>query len=160
LSEPPVVDASPLIHLSRTGNIDLLKSLGPTIVVPASVYDEVRAKTSDESARVIQETPWLHRVPKTSIPADIVRWSLGAGESAVLAWASSHPGCTAILDDGKGRKLAQELGLPLIGTLGVVLRAKRRGLIPHARPVVERMIANGMYLSPSVVQKALALVGE
>ena len=107
MSEPPVVDASPLIHLSRTGNIDLLKSLGLTIVVPESVYDEVRAKASDESARVIQE-----------------------------------------------------IGLPLIGTLGIVLRAKHRGLIPHARPIVERMIANGMYLSPSVVQKSLALVGE
>jgi predicted nucleic acid-binding protein len=155
-----VVDASPLIHLSRTGNIDLLKSLGPTIVVPASVYDEVRAKASDESAHVIQETSWLHCVPKSPIPADIARWSLGAGESAVLAWARSHSGCIAILDDGKGRKLAQDLGLPLIGTLGIVLRAKRRGLIPHARPVVERMIANGMYLSPSVVQKSLALMGE
>jgi len=160
LSEPPVVDASPLIHLSRTGNIDLLKSLGPTIVVPASVDDEVRAKASDESARVIRETPWLHRAPRSSIPADIVRWGLGAGESAVLAWARSHPGCLAILDDGKGRKLAQELGLPLIGTLGIVLRAKRRGLIPHARPTASVDDEVRMYLSHSVVQRSLALVGE
>ena len=48
----------------------------------------------------------------------------------------------------------------MIGTLGIVLRAKRRGLIPQARPVVEKMIANGMYLSQSILQKALALVNE
>jgi predicted nucleic acid-binding protein len=155
-----VVDASPLIHLSRTRNIHFLTTLAPTIVVPAPVYEEVRAKTSDESARVIQQTAWLRLVPGPSIPDDIRPWDLGAGEAAVLAWARTHPGCLAILDDARGRKLAEELGLSVIGTLGIVLRAKRRGLIPQARPVVERMMANGMYLSQSILQKALALVGE
>jgi predicted nucleic acid-binding protein len=155
-----VVDASPLIHLSRTRKIHLLTTLGPTIVVPASVHAEVLAKSADEAARIVEETPWLSRVPYSPVPAEILRWELGAGESSVLAWSQSHPGSLAILDDGKARRIAQKLGLPVIGTLGVVLRAKRRGLIPLARPVVNELIAQGMYVSPPVVRDALALVGE
>jgi predicted nucleic acid-binding protein len=155
-----VVDASPLIHLSRTRNIHFLTTLGPTILVPAPVYREVLAKDSDHSARIVQETSWFAHVPASQIPAEISRWDLGAGESAVLAWALSHPGSIAVLDDAKARRLARALRLPMIGTLGLVVRAKRHGLIPLARPIVESLIAHGMYLSPPVLQEALAIVGE
>jgi predicted nucleic acid-binding protein len=155
-----VVDASPLIHLSRTRNIHLLTTLGPTILVPAPVYLEVLAKTSDEAAQIVQDTPWLSRVPVPDVPAEIGRWDLGAGESAVLTWAQAHPGSVAILDDARARRLSQDLRIPVIGTLGIVVRAKRYGLIPSARPIVESLIAQGMYLSPLVLRDALAVVGE
>jgi predicted nucleic acid-binding protein len=124
------------------------------------VYIEVLAKTSDEAGRIVRETPWLNRVSVPVVSPQIIRWDLGAGESAVLTWAQDHPGSLAILDDAKARRLAQASRLPVIGTLGVVLRAKRRGLIPLARPIVESLIAHGMYLTAPVVQDSLALVGE
>ncbi len=155
-----MVDASPLIHLARTRNIHLLTTLGPAIVVPAPVYAEVLAKTSDETARIVRETPWLNRVPGPAVSPQVLRWDLGAGESAVLTWAQDHPGSLAILDDAKARRMAQASHLPVIGTLGIVLRAKRRGLIPLARPIIENLIAHGMYLSAPVVRESLALVDE
>ena len=155
-----MVDTSPLIYLARTQNIHLLRTVSSTIVVPAPVRDEVRAKASDESASILEKTPWLIHVAGSQVPAEISRWDLGAGESSVLAWAQAHAGSIAILDDGKGRRVAQELRLPLIGTLGIVLRAKRLGVIPLARPVVEDLIGSGMYLSAVLVREALALMGE
>ncbi len=78
----------------------------------------------------------------------------------MLAWALSRPGTIAVLDDQKARTYAGSLGISFIGTLGIVLRAKLQGVVPQARPIVQDLIARGMYLSRAVAEKALALVGE
>jgi predicted nucleic acid-binding protein len=160
LAEAPVVDASPLILLSRAGQLDLLQVLGTRIDVPAAVVAEIRAKSSDEAVRALQDHPWLTPVANPPLTAQIARLGLGSGESAVLGWALSHPGCIAILDDFEGRRCARGFRIPVIGTLGIVLAAKRVARISHARPVVESLVAHGMYLSASVRERALALVGE
>ena len=72
----------------------------------------------------------------------------------------THPGCFAVIDDLEGRRCAESLGVPLRGTLGLVLRARRQGIIEEARPVVERLRLAGMYLSDWVMDAALAEVGE
>ena len=95
-----------------------------------------------------------------AIPHGVAAWDLGAGESSVIAWAVGHPGVTAILDDLQARRCAATLGVRCLGTLGVVLAAKRDGRIVAARPVVGDLVAHGMYLSSSVIERALALVGE
>jgi predicted nucleic acid-binding protein len=94
------------------------------------------------------------------IPGTLLAWDLGKGEASVLAWALSNPGTTAVLDDQRARSYARWHGIPAIGTLGIVLRAKRQGMVPLARPLVQALIAGGMYLSKTVADKALALVGE
>lgn len=161
MTEAPVIDASPVIHLSRAGCLAFLEVVGPRIIVPLPVVEEIQAHCKDDvTARTIAEIPWLAVVPAPPIPAEIAVWDLGAGESSVLAWARAHPGSVAILDDLEGRRCALALQIPLIGTLGVVLVAKRRGIIPAARPILEKLAARGMYLSPSVIDQALALVGE
>lgn len=62
---------------------------------------------------------------------------LGPGESEVLALALERPGATVILDDGTGRRCARLLGIPLMGTLGVLVAAKRRGWVRTLAPVLE-----------------------
>lgn len=94
------------------------------------------------------------------MPATIQAWDLGDGESSVLAWAHANPGTLAILDDLAARRCAATLRIPVRGTLGLVLLAKQRGRISAARPVLEAMRGSGMYLSDSILNKALALVGE
>jgi predicted nucleic acid-binding protein len=161
LAEAPAVDASPLIHLARTGNLPLLKALSSNLLIPEPVLDELRAK--GEGDAVLQDvlaTSWLSRVQPPPIPETLLAWDLGKGEASVLAWALSRPGTIAILDDQKARSYAQWHGVPVVGTVGIVLRAKRQGMIPLARPILLDLIARGMYLSKSVAEQALALVGE
>ncbi|HEY3570350.1 MAG TPA: DUF3368 domain-containing protein [Thermoanaerobaculia bacterium] len=159
MAEAPAVDASPLIYLARTGNLPILKALAPVFLIPEPVRDEIRAK-DDAVLRDVQAAPWLSVVPSPSIPETLLAWDLGKGEASVLAWALSRPGTIAVLDDQRGRSYAQWHGIPFIGTLGIILRAKRQGMIPLARPIVRDLIARGMYLSKAVADKALALVGE
>lgn len=161
MPEPPVINASPIIHLSRAGHADLLNQLWPRIIVPSPVADEVRAKSQDDvAAQALDHLSCFEVGPAVPIPPLVASWDLGRGEAAVLAWAVSHPGALVIIDDLQGRRCALSLGLPLIGTLAVVLIAKRKSLVPAARPVVEALIAHGMYLSTQVVRDVLALAEE
>ncbi len=105
------------------------------------------------------KTQWLVITGNPEIPEIIQTWGLGVGESSVIALALENS-CEAVIDDLAGRRCATSLGLPLRGTLGIVLAAKNRGLIPRARPVMEDMIIKGLYLSRAVLDNALKRVGE
>lgn len=161
MSEAAVVDASPLIYLAHANLIDLLRLASPQILVPKTVSLEIRRRgAADPTVQALESTPWLREVGPGPDSPRVALWALGPGETSVLSWALAHPGCLAILDDLAGRRCAEALEIPLIGTLGLVLRAKRRGDLPAARPVVETLREAGMYLSDSVIARALALVGE
>jgi predicted nucleic acid-binding protein len=161
LAERPAVNASPLIHLADAKLIDFLLLAGPEIVVPRPVADEIRAGgVADAAVTALDTIPWLSVVDAPIVPSVIQAWDLGQGESSVLAWAHATPGTLAILDDLPARRCAGTLRIPVRGTLGLVLVAKQRGRIKAARPVLEAMRESGMYLSDSVLNRALALVGE
>jgi len=141
--------------------LNLLRLAGPEVVVPASVAMEIQRRgPTDPTARAMTNTLWLVIVEIPSIPAVIQAWDLGEGESSVLAWAYAHPGTQAIVDDLPARRCAAAMGIPVRGTLGLVLTAKQRGVISAARPIVEKLCQAGMYLSNRVIQQALTLVGE
>lgn len=158
---PPVVNASPLIFLASGGYLSLLRLAGNEIIVPEAVAREIRRRgIKDITARALQETPWLRVVKPPPVPSFIQAWDLGEGEAAVLTLAHLLPGTEPIIDDRLGRRCAAAFGIPFRGTPGLVLAAKRTGQIEAARPVVERLVHAGMYLSRKVVDEALALVGE
>jgi predicted nucleic acid-binding protein len=161
VAETAVINASPLIFLSRGRCLNLLQLVADRILVPEAVAGELRAKgTRDPTAQSLATTPWLHSIGGVPTPPIIMSWGLGAGESSVLALAQAHPGMEAIIDDLAGRRCAALLGIPVRGTLGIVLTAKQRGVIPAARPVLEQLMASGLYLSRQVLNTALQRVGE
>jgi predicted nucleic acid-binding protein len=161
MSDCAVVDASPLIYLTRADLLGLLKLAGSRIVVTDVVTTELLARGEDDPTVVaIRETSWIEEVTSPSVPPVILAWDLGPGESSVLAWARGNPGCRAVIDDLQGRRCAEALGITLRGTLGLVLRAKRVGRIDRARPVLNRLRSAGMYLSNNVADVALAEVDE
>lgn len=156
-----VVNASPLIFLSKAGVIHFLQQAAPDIVVPEVVALEVgRRGRNDITARTLANNPWVATVEVPVIPPLIQSWDLGPGESAVLAYAGTHPGVVAIIDDGAGRRCAETLGVPLLGTLGLIMIAKKRGWIPTARPVIALLKQQGMFLSESIIDRAMDLIGE
>jgi len=155
-----VVDASPLILLAAIDELSLLPKLAGEVLVPAAVLGEVRAGSDPHPSLLrLGEETWLKVEPSLALSEDIAGWDLGEGESQVLALALSRPGSEAILDDRQARRCAESLGVPATGTLGIVLRAKRRGLIHAARPLVERLLEHRLYLSLGLVGEALAAIG-
>jgi predicted nucleic acid-binding protein len=162
VNKSAVINASPLIIMSRGGFTDLLRCFADEITVPRPVADEISARGSDDiTLRTVREKSWIHLDrTRVVIPEIIAAWGLGIGESSVLAYALAHPGAEAIIDDLQGRKCASNLNIPVRGTLGIVLSAKKRGVIPQARPVIEKLLMSGLYLSRYVIDTALKKVGE
>lgn len=161
MAERPAVNASPLIFLARAGLINFLQLLGPEIVVPEAVAIEIQRRgPTDATVLAIANTAWLTITPTLPIPPQIQAWGLGAGESSVLAWGHAYPGTEIILDDLPARRCAAAFQIPVRGTLGLVLIAKQRGVIPAARPVLLQLRQSGMFLADKVMNQALAMVNE
>ncbi|MUG93267.1 DUF3368 domain-containing protein [Scytonema sp. UIC 10036] len=157
----PVINASPLILLTKAGLLELLQLLNTEILVPAAVVTEIQQYGEmDVTAQALAQITWLIVVETPPVPEIILASNLDLGESAVLTWAYFHPGTEAIVDDLAARRCAASLGITVRGTLGIVLNAKQKGAIPSARPLLEQLRLCGMYLSDRVMNQALALVGE
>jgi len=156
-----VFDASPLIVLAKAGRLALVEDAKIERLVPEAVARELIAGPVGDPARVTIEQGWGIRLPDQPIPQTVLEWSLGHGESAVIAAALARPGSIAVLDDAEGRRCAQTLGVPLTGTLGIVLRAKRLGYIDQAASVLRELRAAGLYVVDDVIRVALErVVGE
>jgi predicted nucleic acid-binding protein len=156
-----VVNASPLILLSRCGHLELLRAARASLKVPAPVLDELRAKGSeDETVKAVHAARWLEKIDAPAIPSAVAAWSLGAGEAAVIAAALELAGSVALLDDRAARRAAEALGVAVVGTAGLILRAKRRGVLTACRPVLEELKACGMYLSDQTLAELLRRAGE
>jgi predicted nucleic acid-binding protein len=156
-----VVNASPLITLAKAGHLALLPLLAPALVIPEAVVREVLAGPVTDPARQALERGWGTHITVAQVPALLLEWGLGAGETAVLAVALAHRGWTALLDDAASRRCARTLGIPLLGTLGLVLRAKHQGHIASAAAVVQALRAAGLYVEDAFITTVLReSVGE
>lgn len=159
--ENSVINASPLIYLSRANLLDLLQLISDRTIVPQPVADEILRRGADDiTAQAIRENDWLKIVPPPAIPPEITSWSLGFGESSVLALALKDDKTEAVIDDLAARRCAAALQIPVRGTLGIVLIAKKRGRISAARPLLEKLRQNGMYFSDKILNQALDLIDE
>jgi predicted nucleic acid-binding protein len=160
VSEAWVVNASPLILFSRIARLDLIESLAPRILIPKAVIEEVRAgQHKDRTAATALEWAEGYRVEDIAVVTSIEHWDLGLGEAQVIAHCVGGSRW-AVLDDRAARRCAAAHNVPVIGTLGVVLRSKKNRQIESARPLVKALIAAGMFLDDEFVDRVLESVGE
>ena len=160
LSRRWIVNASPLIALCKINRQGLIFSLADAVLIPQAVVDEINVGPQhDPARRFLLEEP----APIASVTphVTVVKWDLGAGETAVLSYAYAHPGWTAIIDDGAARRCGKALVVPLNGTLGIIIGARRAGLIAAAAPILKDLQAEGFRLRDDVIEAALrTIVGE
>jgi predicted nucleic acid-binding protein len=144
VSEVWVANASPVIVLAKAGHLGLLKQLTDELILPEAVAAEVLAGPESDPARQALEGGWGVRQAPREVSSGLLEWGLGPGETAVLALARERAPATAILDDAAARACAKAFGVPLLGSLGVVLRAKKRSLVPQAVEVLKAIRAAGI----------------
>ncbi|MBN1485050.1 MAG: DUF3368 domain-containing protein [Chloroflexia bacterium] len=148
-----VVNSSPFIALEKIGYLHLLPTLWGTLHVPPAVQREV--------FEIRPMPPWVEQVSlQQPIASRIASVRLGPGEREVIALALELDAEEVILDDLPARRLASALKIPVIGTLGLLLRAKKRDLIPLVRPLVEALENHGFYASERIIHGILTAAGE
>lgn len=161
MSEGWLLNASPIIALAKVNRLDLLERLAPEICIPPTVVKEITAGPEDDPGRRALEIGWGQRLPESGFRPEVLGWSLGAGETEVLSVALEKPGWTAVIDDATARSCARSVGVPVIGTLGVVLRAKRQGLVASAGKIIRDLRQSGLYFDDHFVRTVLKqVVGE
>ena len=94
------------------------------------------------------------------MPPVIIAWNLGLGESEVLAWSYQNTGYEAVLDDRAARNCALSLNIPVRGTIGVLLLAKRLGHLQIITPVLQHLEKAGFRIDPTVISAAKKLAEE
>lgn len=152
-----VVDASPLIFLGNGNRLELLRDFTEgSVIVPEVVLDEILSGGHhDRAAEAVRRSSWLQAGTPDSMPPEVLEWDLGAGESAVIAISLETEGARPVIDDLAGRRCARAFNLDVIGTLGLVIAAHRRGAIDDRRRVLLELRDAGMWLSDEVFEKAL-----
>jgi len=148
-----VSNSSPLIAFERIGELDLLRAVFPGLVIPPAVADEIATTASVPSWIVVR--PLQGRLDaRTVVPG------LGAGEREAISLAIETRATWLVLDDQAARQVARTIGLPVIGTLGILLAAKRRQLVPAIGPHVARLGAAGFFMQRELLERVLRLANE
>lgn len=156
---PVVSNTTPLISLAGVGLLDLLHVIYNEIWIPDTVFAEYQAgQATHPGSPDISNLPWLLIHPAISHPN--APDNLDAGEAAALALALHSSAQLVLLDERRARREAARLGLPVAGSLTVLLEAKRRGNIAQVGPILEKMVAQGRRISASLRLHVLALAGE
>lgn len=159
---PEVVsNTSPLQYLHQTELLSLLPAMYGTVTIPVAVADEIeRGIELGIALPQVREIPWLRirEVERARLLAMVT--DLDAGEREVLALADETADSLALLDDGWARRSADLLGIKYTGTLGVLVKAKKRGLVPEVRPVLDHLESLHFYLDPATRTRVLRLAEE
>jgi predicted nucleic acid-binding protein len=161
IPRPVVVNATPIISLALVSQLDLLRQLYGRIIIPPAVQAEVVAGGPTSVGRIeLQAAGWiLTTALQDPRRADLLA-DLDRGEAEVIALAQELHADLVVIDERLARRHAKRVGLTLTGTLGILLKAKERKLLPKVAPVVEELRQGGIWLSDAVVTEALRLAGE
>ena len=156
-----ICDTSPLQYLHQLDLLSLLSALAERVIVPPSVIEELevghRLGVSLPDVTMLDWVTVHQPASKAALP---LVTDLGPGETQVLMLALESLDAVAVLDDALARRVAETLGLRLTGTLGLLLDAKRAGLVEVVAPLLDRLQALRFRLALHTRAAVLRLAGE
>lgn len=156
-----ICDASPLILLAKVGRLDLLRALAEEVWIPAAVWREAvtNAPGRPEAALIARDFSCMVESPDAELEAAF-RLQVDAGEAAALALAARNRHACLLMDDARGRALAELSKFRCIGTLGWLVRAKQAGLLPALLPLFQQLRNAGWHIDQRLLTGALKAAGE
>lgn len=154
-----VSDTTCITNLMHIERLDILKNIFQQIIVPKHVYDELCALPKQ---RLILETEkWIvcQDIQGTELYEQIIE-DLDRGEAEAIALAHSLSADYLIIDERKGRQIAESLGIKIIGLLGILVWAKQQNIIHHVKPLALDLISAGFHISEKLLVRVLQSVQE
>jgi predicted nucleic acid-binding protein len=149
LKTPIVLDSTCLIGLERLECLELLPRLFEPVFVPPEVAREIGTPLT-----------WLTiKAPSDSAVVDALNMLVDSGEAEAIALARELQ-VKVVLDDRRARTVGERMGVVVLGTLGILIQAKRAGEIPAVGPFLERLEKVGFHMTTHLMEEALRLAGE
>jgi predicted nucleic acid-binding protein len=160
-NENAVINASPFILLCKSGLAEMLPGLFAEIFMPEAVSDEIIRGDDAASQKLLDyRKNWL-KICSVKTVEDVLVWNLGNGETEVLSFAFENKSkSTALIDDRAARKCAETLNLKTLGTGGILILAKNRGLIENVAVELKNLQSAGLWISNEIVNTILKQAGE
>ncbi|GHU71787.1 nucleic acid-binding protein [Spirochaetia bacterium] len=155
-----ISDSSPLIALAQCGRLDLLDSLFDQVTIPAKVFEETQV-TAGKVASLI--TAWSQGKIMTVNGTNLARakaLALDPGETEALALYWDTNADLLLIDELEGRQAALAAGIKITGTVGILITAKQRGLVPAIRPLLDILRTLNFYISDNLYHRALSAAKE
>lgn len=149
MKEAVVADSTCLIGLERIGELNILPALFSPVMIPPEVEREFGISVS-----------WLQTENLTNkLFAEALRLVVDAGEAEAIALACEK-NCLLISDDKQARAAAKKLEISVIGTVGILIRAKQNGIIPAIKSMLDDLESNGFFIGKPLREEALKIAGE
>jgi len=156
-----VINTSPWIALSACNQTELLQDLYEIIMMPTAVKDEILAGGKNAlGVSTLKKANWLEINDIENANQIKLLHELDQGEAEVLILAAERDACEVILDEKVARMHAHVLGHKVIGTLGIILRAKKKGLIDRLEPLIGSICGAGIYIHKDIIRCILMEAGE
>ena len=157
-----VTNAGPLIALAQIGRLNLLQLLYDELYLPLAVFDEVVTFGRERAgAAEVEMADWIRVINISDISAvERLRDRLDLGESEAIVLAIELQADLLLIDEARGRRVAQAQGLNHIGTVGSLVLARQRRLITAVTPLLDELIASGFRMDEALYRTAQKLAGE
>ncbi len=155
-----VSNSSIIIALARICHLDLMEKLFKEVIVPEAVWKEVTVEGKAGREKILR-AGFIH-VEKTGNKrlATFLEEFVDRGEAEAIILALELNADLLIIDDREARNLAKKLGLQVMGTLGVLALAKYTGLIQEVKPIIDKLMETGFWISRRILEVFLKELGE
>ncbi len=158
-----VSNTSPVTNLAAIGQLDMLRQLYTTVLIPQAVYGELTfGGGSQPGGQEVPTLPWIearHVADRVLVTA--LQIELDPGEAEAIALAVEMKADLLLLDERRGRMVASRLGLRFVGLLGVLNEAKQQGYLSAVKPLLEDLVSKaGFWVSPRLYARVLQAAGE
>ena len=159
-----ISDTTPIVSLIKISRIDLLEKLFGEVCIPEAVFRELTTNTVFESeAEIVKNSPFLKTTPvKNRKSLEILQAASGLddGESEAIILADELKSDILVIDERKGRKVAQKLGITITGTIGILIQAHDEKIISteDIKIYLEQLRNSNIRLSESLIQEALSML--
>lgn len=158
-----VSDTSPINNLTAIGQLLLLRQLYEIVIIPEAVYNELIGPPMEAGAEEVKAYDWIkvQSVADRTVVESLLSKNIHLGESEAIALALELNIEQILIDDRGAREVAEEQGLKFTGIIGILLEAKKRGLISAIRPLLDMLRSPvNFWISEPLYQKILQMVDE
>lgn len=153
-----IANTTPLIALANIGALNLLQKIYGEIIIPPAVVQEIKSEPAKTS---VAASEWIRVCSiKNGNKRNLYKSRLHAGEVEVMILAEEQSADLLLMDDKAAKKTAKFMGYNVTGTLGVLLRAKREAHIEEIKPLLEKLVFDGMFISDGIIRLTLAQAKE
>ncbi len=158
-----VSDTSPINNLAAINHLHLLNQLYGTVFIPEAVYRELTDPNFPVAgATEVQTFDWIQtRAVSDRTLVEALNNELDIGEAEAIALAVEIQADQVLIDERRGRLVANRLNLRYTGILGILVEAKSKGLIAEVRPLLDALINQaGFWVAEPLYNSVLQLVNE